>query len=65
LPLEQETGGGIGIVNVSDPSNLGHPTWKLDIDGVSLPYTLAVKGDYIYVFGVREKSMAILKMSPR
>lgn len=65
LPLEQETGGGIGIVNISDPSNLSDPTWKLDIDGVSLPYTLAVKGDYIYVFGVREKSMAILKMSPR
>lgn len=61
VPLEQDPGG-LVVFDVSNPADLKLIGLVQDVAGVTLPYTLAVRGDYVYLFGSQEASMAIFKM---
>jgi hypothetical protein len=60
MPLEQHPGG-VGIVNIKEPNHL---TYKVitNIEKVEKPYALAIKDDYLYIFGTKNHSMAIMQI---
>jgi hypothetical protein len=61
LPLEQISGGGIGIIDISDPADIRQTLpAQLNIENVTIPYCLSVKEDYLYVFGTIEMSMVVM-----
>ena len=61
LPLEVDPGG-VGIVDISDSSKLASVKDVTDIQGVKEPYALAIKEDYLYVFGSETNTMAIMRI---
>jgi|GEM_PF-1786576 len=61
IPLEQDPGG-LAIFDVRNPSKLVLKGIARGIKDVRLPYTLQPKGDYVYIFGTKEKSMAVLRL---
>ena len=62
IPLEFEEGGGVGIVDKTNPKKLVYVKSVLNIPGVSKPYCLAVKDDYLYLFSSKTNSMSIMKI---
>jgi hypothetical protein len=62
MPLEIEDGGGVAVVNRADPENLLYVKTVFDIPGVIKPYCLAVKQDYLYIFGSKTNSMAVMQI---
>ncbi|MHC4390811.1 MAG: LVIVD repeat-containing protein [Planctomycetota bacterium] len=61
LPLEQDPGG-FGVVDVTRPDRLKLVAVIRGVPGVTTPYTLAVHGDWLYLFGTGESSMAVLEL---
>ncbi len=62
MPLEIEDGGGVAIVDRTDPMNLLYVKTVSDIPGVIKPYCLAVKQDYLYLFGSKTNSMVVMQI---
>ena len=62
MPLEIEDGGGLAVVDRTNPENLLYVKTVLDIPGVIKPYCLAVKEDYLYLFGSKTNSMVVMRM---
>ncbi len=62
MPLEFEKGGGVAIVDKSNPKKLRHVKTILDIPGVSKPYCLALKQDYLYIFGSKANTMVVMQI---
>ena len=62
MPLEIEDGGGVAVVDRTDPENLLYVKTVLDIPGIIKPYCLAVKQDYLYLFGSKTNSMAVIQI---
>ena len=62
MPLEIEDGGGVAVVDRTNPENLLYVKTVLDIPGVIKPYCLAVKADYLYLFGSKTNSMVVMRM---
>ena len=62
MPLEIEDGGGVAVVDRNNPKNLRHVKTVLDIPGVIKPYCLAVKQDYLYIFGSKTNTMVVMKI---
>jgi hypothetical protein len=61
LPLEQEPGG-FAVIDVSDPASPGLVALVRGIHGISMPYTLVVNHDHLYVFGTEEAAMAVFRL---
>jgi hypothetical protein len=61
LPLEQKPGG-FAVVDISRPDDLRLAVAVCGIRDVTMPYTLQVNGDWLYVFGTREASMAVFEL---
>ncbi|MDJ0865281.1 MAG: hypothetical protein QNK03_04165 [Myxococcota bacterium] len=61
LPLEQEPGG-FAVVDVGDPRDPRLVSIVRGVRDVTVPYTLAVSGDHLYLFGSREASMAVFRL---
>ncbi|GEM_PF-3295634 len=61
LPLEVSPGG-VAMMDISDSSNLRFESSLMNIPGIDKPYTLAVKGEYLYTWGAVSRSMAIVKL---
>ncbi len=62
LPLEQEPGG-FAAIDVSEATAPGLVGIVREIPDVSVPYTLAVNGDHLYIFGTREATMAVFALA--
>ena len=62
MPLEIEDGGGVAVVDRTDPENLLYVKTVLDIPGIIKLYCLAVKQDYLYLFGSKTNSMAVIQI---
>lgn len=62
MPLEVENGGGVAIVDRTNPKNLLHVKTVLNIPGVIKPYCLAIKQDYLYLFGSKTNSMVVMQI---
>jgi len=62
IPLEFEEGGGVGIIDKTNPKKLVYIKSVLNIPGVSKPYCLAIKEDYLYLFSSKTNSMAIMQI---
>ena len=62
IPLESKEGGGVGIVDKTNPRKLVYIKSVLNIQGVSKPYCLAIKEDYLYLFSSKTNSMSIMQI---
>jgi len=62
MPLEFENGGGVAIVDRTNPKKLLHVKTVIDIPGVSKPYCLAIKQDYLYLFSSKTNSMVVMQI---
>jgi hypothetical protein len=62
MPLEFENGGGIAIVDRTNPMKLLHVKTVIDIPKVSKPYCLAIKQDYLYLFSSKTNSMVVMQI---
>jgi len=62
MPLEIEDGGGVAIVDRTNPKNLLHVKTVVNIPGAVKPYCLAIKQDYLYVFGSKTNSMVVMQI---
>ncbi len=62
LPLEVENGGGVAIVDRTNPKKLLHVKTVIDIPEVSKSYCLAIKQDYLYLFCSKTNSMIVMQI---
>jgi hypothetical protein len=62
MPLEIESGGGVAIVDRTNPKNLLHVKTVLNIPEVIKPYCLAIKQDYLYLFSSKTNSMVVMQI---
>jgi hypothetical protein len=62
MPLEIENGGGVAIVDRTNPKKLLHVKTVLNIPEVIKPYCLAVKEDYLYLFSSKTNSMVVMEI---
>lgn len=62
MPLEFENGGGVAIVDRTNPKKLLHVKTVLNIPEVIKPYCLAIKQDYLYLFSSKTKSMVVMQI---
>lgn len=62
MPLEFENGGGVAIVDRTNPMKLLHVKTVIDIPKVSKPYCLAIKQDYLYLFSSKTNSMVVMQI---
>jgi hypothetical protein len=61
LPLEQDPGG-FAVLDVRSSASPRVVTLVRNVPGVSVPYTLAVNGPYLYLFGTRESTLAVFRL---
>lgn len=61
LPLEADPGG-FAILDVGNPVAPALVRLVTGIPGISMPYTLEVNRDHLYVFGSREPKMAVFRL---
>ena len=50
------------LIDVSDPASPGLVALVRGIHGISMPYTLVVNHDHLYVFGTEEAAMAVFRL---
>ena len=62
IPLELKEGGGVGVIDRSNPKKLIHVKSFLNIPDVDKPYCLAVKGNYLYLFSSKNNSMIVMQI---
>jgi len=62
MPLEVENGGGVAIVDRTNPKKLLHVKTVLNIPEVSKPYCLTIKQDYLYLFSSKTNSMVVMQI---
>ena len=62
IPLEFEVGGGVGIIDKTNPKKLVFVKSAINIPGVSKPYCLAVKENYLYLFSSKTSSMIVMEI---
>ena len=62
MPLELEDGGGVAVVDRTNPKDLLHVKTFFGIPGVIKSYCLAVKQGYLYLFGSETNSMVVMEI---